>query len=333
MNLANLEKTLKNQPKYRYKQIYSAIFLNLIESWDEATNLPKELREELKKSCPLEINAQTFFSDDQQTAKAAITLEDGLVIETVLMRHKDGHNTVCVSSQVGCSMACDFCITGKLFFKRNLTAWEIVEQVLFFSRFLKKQNQRVDNVVFMGMGEPMLNYEQVIRAVRLLNDKEKLNIGARHISISTVGIIDGIKKLAQEKLQVNLAVSIHAPNNKLRDRLMSINKKYPLEKVLSAVADYIQRTNRRVMVEYLMLKDVNDAPEQAEQLADLLKSTLKKLFFVNLILYNPTGQYQPSTSQAVKKFKTTLERQGISVVQRYRFGRDIKAACGQLIAN
>jgi 23S rRNA (adenine2503-C2)-methyltransferase len=206
---------------------------------------------------------------------------------------------------------------------------EIVEQVLFFARFLKKENKRVSNIVFMGMGEPFLNYENVLGAIRILNDKKGLNIGARHISISTAGITEGIKKLAEEKLQINLAVSLHAPNNDLRSKIMPINEKYYIEKILTAVDEYIKKTKRQVMFEYILIKDINDSDKFARELAALVK---KSLYFLNLILYNPTGLlgFKPSSSARIKQFKEILRKNKIKFSQRFRFGEKIKAACGQL---
>lgn len=327
MNLENLEKLLTGEPKFRLKQIKKAVFQDLIIDWSEATNLPLSLREELKAECSLKIKAEPYPSKDNQTEKALIHLSDGQKIEAVLMKHKDDRRTVCVSSQVGCPLNCSFCATGKMGFIRNLTRDEILTQVLFFARNLKNQNEKLTNIVFMGMGEPFLNYENVIAATRVLNDKEGFSLGARHISISTAGITEGINKLAEEKLQVNLAISLHAPNDELRSQLMPVNKKYPLKKVLEAVDDYIKKTNRRVMFEYLMIDKVNDSEKEARELARLMK---KPLYFVNLINYNPTGKFVPSPATAVKKFKEILEKNKVAVTERFRFGRDIKAACGQL---
>jgi len=331
MNFAQLKEVLKKEPQYRLKQAKKALFQDLIGDWSEAKILPQALREELNEKCPIEISAETFISKDKRTIKALITLKDGLKIETVLMRHRDGRNTICVSSQVGCPLKCSFCATGKMGFKRNLDSFEIVEQILFFARYLKQLKRKVTNVVFMGMGEPFLNYESVILAIKILNDKEGFNLGARHFSISTVGIGEGIKKLAKEKLQINLAISLHAPDNNLRSKIMPINKKYPIEKVLREVDDYIQKTGKRVMIEYLMIKGLNDSDEQAKKLAKLMKG--KPLVFLNLISYNPTGIFEPSLGQRIKKFKEVLEKNGIVVTQRYRFGQDIEAACGQLAGN
>jgi len=197
----------------------------LIEDWDKATSLPLSLREKLKKEVPLTIKAKLLQSKDKKTIKALLELEDGIKIESVLMLHNDNRSTVCVSSQAGCALGCLFCATGQLGFKRNLDYWEILEQVLLFAR-----HQKISNVVFMGMGEPFLNYDNVLKAVRIINDPHCFNIGARKISISTVGLFSGIEKLIEEDIQVNLSISLHAPNNELRSKLMPINKKYPWTK-------------------------------------------------------------------------------------------------------
>jgi 23S rRNA (adenine2503-C2)-methyltransferase len=329
MNVNKIEEILKEEPKYRLKQVKKLLFQDLIESWDEATVLSKELRQKLSEDCPMsELEPEKVLSSDgDDTIKALFILKDGLKIESVLMKHEDKRKTVCVSSQVGCSMDCNFCATGQQGFKRNLTVGEIIDQVLFFARISKKE--RISNVVFMGMGEPFLNYDNVLEAIRILNDKDGLNIGIRHISISTVGIIEGINKLADEKLQINLAISLHAPNNDLRVKLMPINKKYPIEDVITAVSSYIKKTKRRVMFEYLMIDEVNDSPDQAKELSKLIK---KLVCFVNLISFNPVGHsdFKSSPGWKIKKFKDILEKNNISVTQRYRFGQEIKAACGQL---
>ena len=326
MNLDNLEKALEGQPKFRAKQANEAVFKNFISDWSEATFFAKDLRDKLNSDCPLKIRADVLVSKKEDSVKAKITLEDGLQIETVLMRHSDGRNTVCVSSQVGCPLGCLFCATGKMGFKRNLTTLEILEQILFFSRLLKLEDGKVTNVTFMGMGEPFLNYDNVWEAVKIFNDYKYFNIGVRSISISTAGIIEGIKKLSDEDLHVNLAISLHAPNDKLRKSLMPIDKKYPLEDVLKAVDEYVKKTNRKVMFEYVMIKGVNDSNEHARELATIMN---KKLYFVNLIMYNATGIYEASTTKRVEEFRAILEKLNIRYTQRYRFGDDIKAACGQ----
>jgi 23S rRNA (adenine2503-C2)-methyltransferase len=321
MNLSLIEQKLEGQPKYRIKQVRKLIFQDLIEDWDKASVLPIALREELKECCSLSINHQMF--DEGNTLKALIELEDGLKIESVLMKHTDNRSTVCVSSQIGCPLACSFCATGTMGLKRNLTAEEIVIQVLLFMRICK-----VTNIVFMGMGEPFLNYDNVMVAIRMLNSVEYFNIGSRKISVSTSGIVEGIEKFTNEDLQVNLSISLHAPNNELRNSLMPVNKKYPLEKVIDAVDKYILKTNRKVMFEYLMIEGENDSLTYAHELSLLMK---KPLYMVNLIVYNPTGKFKASDSKTIKRFKEYLEGEGIFTTQRYEFGRGIKAACGQLV--
>lgn len=329
MNLENIKLILEGQPKFRYKQVYQAIYNDLIGDWMENSTLPLSLREELNQECPLEIQAELFGSEKSETQKALLTLADNNKVETVLMRHEDGRCTVCVSSQVGCPLGCAFCATGKLGFKRNLTVDEIISQVLFFARLLKKENIRVSNVVFMGMGEPFLNYDNVMAAIKILNDKDIFNIGARHISISTNGVIEGINKFIKEDLQINLAISLHAPNDNLRAQLMPIDRKYPLPRLMGAIEKYVKLKSRQVMFEYLLIDGINDQDEHARELAVLMKNPL---YTVNLIRYNPTGSFEPSSAARIKKFKNLLLREGIKVTQRYSFGQDISAACGQLAA-
>jgi len=349
MDLTNLEKVLEGQPKFRLKQAHEAIYKNFISDWEEATFFPVELREKLNKECPLDIKADVLVSKKEDSVKARITLSDGLMIETVLMRHSGGRNTVCVSSQVGCPLGCLFCATGKMGFKRNLTTNEILEQVIFFERYLchsptqrvprgnpdsktwipgqaRDDISHVTNVTFMGMGEPFLNYDNVLSAVRELNNQKTFNIGVRSLSISTAGIVEGIKRLSDEPLHVNLAISLHAPTDELRKTLMPIDKKYPLPEVLKAVDEYIKKTKRKVMFEYVLIKGINDSDECARQLAFLMK---KKLYFVNLILYNDTGVYKASSTKRVESFRKILDQMEVKYTQRHRFGDDINAACGQ----
>jgi len=325
-----LKEILQSYPAYRRRQAEEAVFQRLIEDWDEATNLPLDLRQKLKSACPLGVKAEVLASARGDSAKAAIELSDGAVIETVLMRHQSGRNTICLSSQVGCPGACAFCATGQMGFVRQLTAEEIVAQILFFSRLLKKEGGRISSAVFMGMGEPLLNYREVMLAVDCLNDRNKFNIGARHISLSTIGIPVGIERLSREKKQINLAFSLHAPDDALRGRLIPLARQHPLREILAALKNYIDATGRRVMVEYVLLDGVNDSPPAARDLARLLRQSLERLFFVNLISFNPTLRYRPTTPQKMKIFQSTLEREGIAVTCRYRFGEDIDGACGQL---
>ena len=331
MNFKEITKILEKEPAFRLKQIKKAVFGDLAENWDQVTTLPLDLRHQLQEHSAIsELNAEKILtSEDKETIKVLFSTKDDSKIESVLMKHAGQRNTVCISSQVGCAVGCQFCATGELGFKRNLSDWEIVEQVLYFARLLKKDGAKINNVVFMGMGEPFLNYENVLSAIKTLNDKDGFNLGARHISVSTTGIAEGIKKFTGEDLQVNLAISLHAPDNVLRSKLVPLNKKYPIEKVLAAVDEYIKKTRRKVMFEYIMIDGVNDGEKQALSLSKLLK---KPLYFLNLISYNPTGhcEFKPSPGWKIKKFKEILEKAGVAVTQRHEFGKEIKGACGQL---
>jgi len=327
MNIDNFFKFLEGQKPFRQRQLKKIVFVDLLEDWSLATVLPLDVRETLAKEIPLTIDA-TYSPAENGGGKALINLADRLAVETVLINHNSGRLTVCVSCQVGCPMNCAFCATGKLGLKRSLTTGEIVEQFLFFCRQAKKEfGTTPTNIVFMGMGEPFLNYENVWQAVECFNDQTGFNIGARKISISTSGVISGIERLSKEDKQVNLAISLHAPNDRLRSKLMPINESQPLEKLIPAIDKYIKKTGRRVMFEYLMLKGINDSPKCALELADMLKG---RLCFVNLLLYNDTGVFETSDQATAKKFKQILIDSGIQVIERYRFGRDIQAACGQL---
>ncbi len=331
MNIESLRQELRGEPKFRFKQATEFVYKNLIEDWDEAISLPKDLRERLKLACPLDINGTLYKSQDGSAEKALIIYDDKSRIETVLMRHSDTHNTICVSCQMGCGMGCDFCATGKMGLKRNLSDVEIIEQVLFFARILKKEGKRISNVVFMGMGEPLANYYNVMDAVRILNDKDGLNIAARKISISTCGLVEGIQKLADEPLQVNLALSLHAPTDAVRSRIMPMNKNFGIEKTLRAIKKYTDNTNRKVMIEYVLLSGINDSIEDAKDLAHLLKEKLRHLYMVNLIIYNTIdGGYRRPENRYASAFKAMLEQEGIEVTQRFRMGHDIEGACGQL---
>jgi len=334
MNISKLPLILKLQPKFRFVQANKALFSDFVSSWNEVSNFPKALREELEAECPLEIKADIFKDENNRRGggKALLTLGDGEKVETVLIRQKGktgARNTVCVSSQVGCALGCAFCATGDFGFKRDLKAEEIIEQIIFWSRYLKKTtvDEKIDNIVFMGMGEPFLNYAEFIKAVKFLNNPETFNFGSRRISVSTSGIVEGIKKLAGEKMQINLAISLHSANEDLRKDLMPIAKKYNLHEIIKAVDHYILKTGRRVMFEYLMIKEVNDSDQDALALAKLMK---KPLYLVNLIPYNPTGRFKPSSEMRMEKFKKVLEDQNVPVTLRRSFGEDIMAACGQL---
>lgn len=319
------------EPKFRARQAAQAVFQGLIFDWSEATALSEALRAKLKTDLPVSSLAVVHESESSSgdTKKVAFKLADGQLIETVLMRHRDGRRTVCVSSQAGCPMKCAFCATGTLGLKRNLAAEEIVDQVLHFARELKKTDESVSNMVLMGMGEPMHNYDAVMAAVKTLNDPEGFNMGARRMSISTCGVVPGILKLAEEPMQVNLAISLHAPSDELRTRLMPVNRAYPLAKLMAAIETYVAKTNRKVFFEYLLIDGLNDGPAIAEDLAKLLKHPL---YHVNLIKYHSTGAFSASPTANRLAFMRILEDRGVSVTHRITFGEDIDAACGQLAA-
>jgi 23S rRNA (adenine2503-C2)-methyltransferase len=320
----------RGEPKFRLAQAKRAFFVDFAASWDEVTVFSKPLREALSV-LPWDVlkPIRTQEAPHGDTVKTLFACEDGQKIEGVLMRHEDGRNTVCVSSQAGCPMACAFCATGTMGLKRNLTSAEIVEQVLFYARWLKAKGERVSNVVLMGMGEPFHNYDNVMNALHLLNDKDGLNIGARHLSISTCGVIPGILKLADEDFQVNLAISLHAGTDEVRNKIMPVNKPYPLAKLMDAVHTYMEKTNRQVMFEYLLLKGVNDRPEDAAAVAKLLGPDYR-LVHMNVIKYHPTEAFDATERDARVAFVRMLHEHGVPATHRITFGEDIDAACGQL---
>lgn len=319
----------KAEPKYRFRQIYQAVFKNLCFDPDKIYGLPKELRQELKEKIRIFSLKLEELSKGEGVEKALFQLQDGVFIETVLMRHKYGKKAICVSSMVGCPLKCKFCATGKMGFRRNLNWQEIVDQVLFFA---KKEKDRKLNVVFMGMGEPFLNYDNVLKAIRVLNDKDGFSLGARAISISTAGIIPGIKKIQNEGLQVNLAISLNSPEEKQRSYLMPINQKYPLKDLITVAKDYVRATKRKLFFEYIMLRGVNDDLASAQKLAEILKG--EPLFHLNLIRYNQTQTgFESSEEKTLLRFQKELEKRGLKTTIRHSFGRKIKAACGQLATN
>jgi 23S rRNA (adenine2503-C2)-methyltransferase len=342
MDLDRLQRTLEElgQPAYRFAQIKLATCRDLKDGFDSITNIPQALRQELTRCMPFdELVLKMERRSVDGSIKDLFSTRDNLAIESVLMPYGDGTRTVCVSTEVGCQADCAFCATGHLGFTRILTSFEIVEQVLFFARELKAKRERVTNVVFMGEGEPFLNYDNVKAAILLLNDKAGFNLGQRHISVSTSGIIPGIERFAAEDWQVNLAISLHAPDNVFRSRLMPINAAYPLEKLMPALDDYVLKTNRRLMIEYLLIGGVNDSPEQAEALADLIHAwrNVARLSLVNLIVYNVTSdengrwdKFKAPNPATVRAFEQALARKGVESTRRASFGRDISGACGQL---
>jgi 23S rRNA (adenine2503-C2)-methyltransferase len=356
-NLDELLELLQSwgEPAYRAKQIWNRLYCEFAASFDEMSELPKALRRRLAQETVIGrlMPRMEQQSSDGHTRKILFALPDGAQVESVLMGY-ERRRTMCISTQAGCAMDCSFCATGQGGFQRNLTSGEIVEQVLHFARELKSEVGRqksevrnwesglrpltsnlrrsasdLTNVVLMGMGEPFANYDQVMATVRRLNDPQGFNFGARRMTVSTVGLVPGIKKLAAEDIQINLAVSLHAATDDLRDRLVPINRHYPLDVLLRAVREYIERTHRRVSFEWALIEGVNDTPEQARALARLVKGML---CHVNLIPLNPTSDYAGAapTRDRIAAFRAVLDSAGIPSTLRLRRGIDIQAGCGQL---
>ena len=328
MTLSELEDLMAKMgaTKFRAKQIHNWIYAKSVSCIDDMTNLSKDFREQLKQVASVtesKIKVKQVSSDG--TLKYLIEYPDGECVETVLMRFDNRANlTACVSSQVGCAVNCSFCATGKGGFKRNLTYQEIIEQVLSIQR---DTGLKVTNVVFMGQGEPLLNLNNVLRALEIFNND--FQIGARRITISTSGIIPGIKRLAEMNLQSTLAISLHAPNHKLRAELMPIENKYPIDELKNALISYVEKTGRRITVEYILIHGFNDTPEVAKELAMLLRGIKCN---INLIPYNSVieNDYKKPSNNDIMKFKYLLEHSGKKVTVRLERGADIDAACGQL---
>jgi len=319
---------------YRLKQLYRAATRELLEGVDDVTTLPKDLRARLTAAGigfssiePVVVNR----SSDKQTTKGLFRLRDGNEVETVLMEHHGDRNTVCISSQAGCAFACAFCSTGQAGFSRNLTSTEIFDQARFFARDIAKRGKKITNIVFMGMGEPFHNYDAVMGAVALLNDAHGFGLGHRHITISTVGLVDRIDRFGDEHLQVNLAISLHAPNDTVRSSFMPVNRKFSMGELLEACDRYVAKTNRKVFFEYVMLAGVNDTIACAKELAEKMRG---HLYHVNLIPYNttPDAPYQGTSDADIWAFAKVLEDAGVPTTVRKNMGRDIAAACGQLRA-
>lgn len=328
LKLEELEKLMEEfgATKFRAKQIHNWIYAKSVSTIDEMTNLSKDFREELKQKAVVtdtKIKVKQVSSDG--TIKYLIEYPDGECVETVLMRFDNRANlTACVSSQVGCAVNCSFCATGKRGFIRNLTYTEIIEQVLTIQR---DTGLKVTNVVFMGQGEPLLNLKNVLKALEIFNDD--FQIGARRITISTSGIVPKINELADAELQSTLAISLHAPNHKLRAELMPIENKYPIDELKKALLNYVEKTGRRITVEYILIHGFNDTPSAAKELAMLLRDLKCN---INLIPYNSVDdtKYKKSTNNDIMQFKYLMEHSGKKVTVRLERGADIDAACGQL---
>jgi 23S rRNA (adenine2503-C2)-methyltransferase len=319
------------QPAYRAKQIVEWLYKHKVTSTEQMTNLPKALREKLDSETRIGVMelAGEQFSSDGQTIKRLFRLPDGQLIESVLMEYDDGRRTACISTQAGCAMGCVFCATGQMGFARNLTNGEIVEQAVQFARELDAQNDRLSNIVLMGMGEPLHNYDYTLQAIHTLNDPDGLGIGQRHITLSTVGLVPAIRKYAEENIQAGLAVSLHAATDEERSKLLPINKRYPISEVIDAVKYFIEKSGRRVTFEWALIRGENDTVEQARKLGMLLQGIL---CHVNMIPLNPTGGYDgaPSDPERVAAFQQELDVWGVSSTIRVRRGIDIQAGCGQL---
>lgn len=342
MDSSRLRTALKalGQPGYRHGQILKAVYRDGASSYDAVTTLPKALRAELKSKAPiLSFSARKVLaSRDGRAHKALLALADGKLIETVLLRPKPkGIWSACVSSQVGCAMGCVFCATGIMGFRRNLTPEEISDQVLFWRQYLrlKRITGILTNVIYMGMGEPLHNLENVGASLRVLLDPERLGLAARHVSVSTVGIVPGIGRFVEEFPQVNLALSLHAATDRLRSRLVPVNKAYPLKALLEALREVLDKTRRKVFLEYVLLDGENDEKKHAQELLRFLHQVGRPdLLHVNLIVWNPTDTPHRGTPSArARQFRDWLAVHGASVTIRKSLGVDIQGACGQLISD
>ena len=327
-NLEDLKKEMieLGEKPFRAEQIFKWVHQEKVKTFEEMTNLSLELRKKLEENytmCNYKILKKQESKDG--TIKYLFDVLDGNAIETVLMRYHHG-NSICVSSQIGCKMGCKFCASTGINFIRSLTSGEIVEQIIAVEQ---DTGEKISNVVFMGIGEPFDNYDNVVNAIKIINHPKGLNIGARHISISTSGIVPKIYQLAEENIQCTLSISLHATNNEKRSSMMPVNDAYPIEELMKACKDYIKKTNRRISFEYALAKDNNDNLEDAKQLVKLLKGML---CHVNLIPINKieNGKFDKSTNENIMKFRDYLNDHGIVATIRRELGSDIDAACGQL---
>ncbi|MBS4217581.1 23S rRNA (adenine(2503)-C(2))-methyltransferase RlmN [Bacillus sp. FJAT-49711] len=323
-----------SQKKYRAQQIWDWLYKKRITSFSEMKNINKDCLELLEEHFFIQTLKQSIKQESADgTIKFLFEMQDGNLIETVLMSFSYGLS-VCVTTQVGCNIGCSFCASGLLRKNRDLNSGEIVEQIMKVQQHLdeKGNDERVSHIVVMGIGEPFDNYKNLMNFLKVVNDPKGLAIGARHITVSTSGLAQKIREFADEELQVNLALSLHAPNDELRTQIMKINKAFPIEKLMSALDYYLEKNNRRVTIEYILLKGVNDHEEEAVQLAKLLQNK-RHLTYVNLIPYNPVNehiQYERSEKKDILAFYDTLKKKGIQCGIRHEQGTDIDAACGQL---
>ncbi len=327
--LSDLENYFESigEKKFKARQIYDWLYVKKINDFKLMTNIKKDLQDKLSNEFSNDFIKIKTVQKSDLTNKYLFELIDGNYIEAVLMRHDYG-NSVCVSSQVGCNMGCKFCESGRLKKVRDLEAYEIVQQIILIEEDI---NARIDSVVIMGIGEPFDNYDNIMNFIRIINNPFGINIGARHITVSTCGLIPKIKQFMNEELQVNLAISLHASNDENRNKIMPVNKAYSINDLMSTLKEYIAKTNRRVTIEYVMLNSVNDSEDNALELANLLRGMN---VYVNLIPYNETShiEFKKSSKDTIMKFYNTLKQKGINVTIRREFGGKIDAACGQLRA-
>jgi len=318
--------------KFRASQVWDWLYRKRVTDFSEMIDVNSDCIQLLADHFVIQtLNEHIKQESADGTIKFLFKLQDGNLIETVLMRHKYGLS-VCVTTQVGCNIGCSFCASGLLVKNRDLSSGEIVEQIMKVQLHLDhlEKGEKVSHIVVMGIGEPFDNFENLVNFLKIIIDQKGLEIAARHITVSTSGLAEKIYEFTDSKLPVNLAISLHAPNNELRSRIMKINRAYPLEELMKAVDYYLENTNRRITFEYILLKDVNDHREEAQQLANLIEN---KKSYVNLIPYNPVGehsQYQRSDEESVLAFYDTLKKNGVNCVIRQEHGTDIDAACGQL---
>lgn len=330
MTLKDLETYFINigEKKFKAIQVYDWLYKKRVKSFDEMTNVKKTVIDKLKEDYKINKLKILKVQNGKDVHKYLFELHDGNKIEAVLMNHDYG-NSLCISTEVGCNMGCAFCESGRLKKIRGLDVYEMVLQVLEVEENI---NVRVSHVVLMGIGEPFDNYDNVMKFINIINSDYGMAIGSRHITVSTCGIVPKIKEFTKEKLGVNLAISLHAPNDEIRNKIMKINKVYPLKEIMSAVKDYIKETNRKVTFEYIMLKDINDSKNCALELAHLLKGILA---YVNLIPYNETShiEFKKTDKNKIIEFYDILKKNKINVTVRKEFGSEVSAACGQLRSN
>lgn len=317
-----------NDKKFRAIQVYEALYKKRVKDIDDAPNIPTNIKNKIKEDFDTSFITIISKQESSDVNKYLFKLKDGNTVEAVLMRHDYG-TSICISSQVGCNMGCKFCESGRLKKVRNLDASEMVMQILLV---MEDIGDRITHIVIMGIGEPFDNYDNVMNFVRIINHPKGIGIGSRHITISTCGIVPKIYEFMKEDGQVNLAISLHAPNNSIRDSIMPINKVYRIEDVMEAIRVYIEKTNRRVTFEYILLKGLNDSAENAKELAKLIRGMNA---YVNLIPYNETENldFKRSSKDSIMRFYDILKKEKISVTIRKEFGGNIDAACGQLRAN